>query len=76
MLAVYLLLVGLGVVLSVALRRRGARTWPGVLGTVLAVLSVLSGFSIGPLLAAASAVVMIVAAVTGLRPRNRPGRDA
>lgn len=70
MLILYLVLAVLGVGLTIAhARRRTGRTWLAALGTVLAGLAVLSGFSIGLYVAAAAAVVLVVAVVQ-LRPRD------
>lgn len=63
MLLVYLLLVVAGLVLTVTLARRGSRQaiTAGV-ATVLGMLAVVSGFSIGPKAAAVAAVLLLVAA--------------
>lgn len=63
MLLVYLLLVVAGLVLTVTLARRGSRQaiTAGV-ATVLGMLAVVSGFSIGPKVAAVAAVLLLVAA--------------
>ena len=71
MLLVYLLLVGIGVVLTRAVAPRSrAHMWLGVIGTILGVLAVLTGFSIGPLVAILAAG-MLLSAATGL---GRPVR--
>jgi hypothetical protein len=63
MIWLYLLLVLLGVVLTVVLARRHSRhVWTAGAASVLAVFSVLSGFSIGIYVAPIALLLLVVAA--------------
>jgi hypothetical protein len=71
MIWLYLLLVLLGVVLTVLLARRHSRhVWTAGAATVLAVFSVLSGFSIG-IYVAPIALLLLVLAAPHARHRER-----
>ncbi len=64
MLTVYLAMTLVGLALTVAhIRRRSARVWIAVLGTLLAGFAILSGFSIGHYVALAAGLVLLAAAV-------------
>ena len=63
MLLLYLMLVVTGVIVTVALRGRGLKhRVMAVIGTLLGVLAVLTGFSIGPIVAMASMAALLIAA--------------
>jgi hypothetical protein len=79
MIWLYLLLVIGGVMTTgrAMTRKNRRRTVAGVVGTLLAVLAIITGFSIGPLVALASLLVIIFAA-SGLdrQPASGAGRGA
>jgi hypothetical protein len=67
MLALYLLLTVAGIVVTVMLTRR--RSWhvvTGMIGTLLAILSVVAGFTAGPYIAPIALIVLLLACL-GLR---------
>lgn len=71
MLILYLVLAALGGGLTIVhARRRTGWAWSGAIGTALAGLAVLGGFSIGPYVAAAAGLVLAMAVVQ-LRHRDR-----
>jgi hypothetical protein len=62
MLVAYLLLVLSGLVITVRAARQGiGRLLLAAAGTMLSLLAILTGFSIGPLVAAAAAVLLAIA---------------
>ena len=64
MMAVYLTMSLVGIVLTVAhTRRRSARAWIAVVGTLLAAFAIVSGFSIGHYVALLAGLVLLAAAV-------------
>ncbi len=72
MMWLYLLLVLIGVVLTVLLARRHSRhVWTAGAATVLAVFSVLSGFSIGIYVAPIALLLLVLAAP---HARHRDGK--
>ena len=71
MLIAYVLLALSGLVLTVrASRPGGSRLLPAIGGTILAVIAILTGFTIGPLVAAVAAVLLVIAGTPG-RHRDR-----
>jgi hypothetical protein len=75
MLAFYLLLSLAGMVITALLIRR--HSWhavTGIIGILLAVLSVISGFTAGPYIAPVALIVLLLACL-GLRsPQDHPPR--
>ena len=62
MIVAYVLLVLSGLVVTVrASRPGGGRLLPAISGTALAVFAILTGFTIGPLVAAVAAVLLVTA---------------
>jgi hypothetical protein len=72
MLILYVVLVLIGAAVTAAVARRG-RTFgiAGVVGTLLAMLAILTGFSIGPLVAIAAVGVISFAAMGLRQPAKR-----
>ena len=71
MLLIYVAMTVVGLVLAVShARRRSARVWIAVPGTLLAGFAIVSGFSIGPYLALVAGMILLAAAVPG-RHRGR-----
>ena len=69
MIWLYLLLILAGLILTVHLaRRRSRQVWVAALGTVLACLAVVTGFSIGPLVALVAAALLALAVVRSRSP--------